>query len=129
MSKNYVIFSKGWDSTQLAKRLQKEGGDVTIGSDTPIEGFKTVPHQKLYEAMEKIENKDEYTIYSDEETSNNLMKQGFNDIMVPKEERDLHLEKIKEEVTTSLKSEYDKKYEGDVKKIKDAIKDALYGTD
>lgn len=125
MTKSYLIFSKGWNALPLAKRLKNSGGDVIIGSDTPTDGFKTIPSQKLLDALKKVKNPDDYTIYTDEEMSKDLINQGFNDIMIPKERRDAQIEKA----TELIKDEYNKKYTEEVKKIKDSIKNALYGTD
>lgn len=126
MPKNYLIFSKGWDAKGLAKQLKEEGHEVIVGSDSEIEGVRTVPHEKLLDIAKKLERKDKYSVYGDTETSKDLIKSGFNDILVPKEERDDYLAKMRGDIESSLEEKYSKKYQEDVSRIKEALRKTLY---
>lgn len=133
MSKlKFIVLTSGWDGMPIAYHLQQEGYNVTVGqvqdkdelqNNEPKEDpeeradrlsqydgmLKKIPASKLVDALKKVDNKDDYFIFCDQNSlwyySEQLLSAGFKHGLFPTRQNYL-FEKNREEAMTFVEKHY-----------------------
>lgn len=128
----FIVISSGWDGTAAAYHLKQEGYDVTVGQVqdkselkngdakedpeekkerlTQYDGMvNKVPAKDLVRALLKVEDKDSYFIFCDQNSlwfySEILLKAGFKNGLFPTH-KDFLMEKERKEAMEFVKANY-----------------------
>lgn len=128
----FIVLSSGWDGTTAAYHLKQEGYDVTLGQvqdkselknkdapEHPDEKYerlsqydgmiKKVPAKDLVRALLKVENKDDYFIFCDQNNlwfyADILLKAGYKNGLFPTQ-ADFLMEKERKQAMEFVKHHY-----------------------